>query len=216
MLRTIIGPEMSVQPVRKGVAGSTSSSVAETDMTLAGMPAMVTATGARNPCPKMVTGVNGWSTRCKVLSADVTCTFVTKRKPFARLASSPELISCTRTVTVAFKFGRPAPEAGGVRTMIWLNETESTCASTGPKKTWSGATKPEPMIVTRVFPSFVPADGSTAVIVGVLGVAVPKAKQFGRDTTTGAVDLVPNVRVMEAGTDWGEASGKDGVTSVTD
>jgi hypothetical protein len=71
------------------------------------------------------------------------------------------------------------------------------------------------MIVTRVFPSFEPEDGSTAVIDGVLGVEVPKAKQFGRDTMTGVVDLVPNVSVMATGTDGDEASGKAGVTSVT-
>jgi hypothetical protein len=72
------------------------------------------------------------------------------------------------------------------------------------------------MIVTRVFPSFEPEDGRTAVIVGVLDVAVPKAKQFGRDSVTGAVDFVPKVRVIATGTDGEEASGKAGVTRVTD
>jgi hypothetical protein len=72
------------------------------------------------------------------------------------------------------------------------------------------------MIVTRVFPSFEPEDGSTAVIVGVLAIEVPKAKQFGRDTVTGVLDLVPKVRVMATGTDGEVASGKDGVMSVTD
>jgi hypothetical protein len=71
------------------------------------------------------------------------------------------------------------------------------------------------MIVTRVFPSFKPDDGRIAVIVGVEGVAVPKAKQFGRDTVTGVADLVPKVRVMVTGTDGEVASGNAGVTSVT-
>ena len=72
------------------------------------------------------------------------------------------------------------------------------------------------MIVTCVLPSFEPEDGSTAVIVGVPGVAVPKAKQFGTDSVTGDADFVPNVSVMLTGTDGDVASGKAGVMTVTD
>jgi hypothetical protein len=72
------------------------------------------------------------------------------------------------------------------------------------------------MIVTRVFPSFEPEDGSTAVILGLLPAVVPKTKQFGRDTVTGVAVLVPNVRVIATGTDGEVASGKAGVTRVTD
>ena len=77
------------------------------------------------------------------------------------------------------------PEAGGESTMIWLNETERTCASTGPKKTWTGDANPEPMIVTRVLPSLDPEEGRIAVIVGVAAPAVPNAKQLGSDSVTG-------------------------------
>src|SRR5262249_46714327 len=173
MLVTTTGPEMSAQFEMNGVLGRTSSSVAETEMTLAGMPARVTATGARKPCPWIVPGVNGWSTRCWPLSIAVSWRAVTNRKPAARLASRPDVTSWTRTVTVAFKFGRPAPEAGGVRTTIWLKETLTTVASTGPKKTWSGAENPDPKIETRVLPSLEPAEGTTAVILGVREDAQP-------------------------------------------
>jgi hypothetical protein len=67
------------------------------------------------------------------------------------------------------------------------------------------------MIVTRVFPSFVPEEGSTAVIVGVLAPAVPNAKQFGSERV-----VVPNVSVMLTGTEEEVASGNAGVTSVTE
>src|SRR6185369_143749 len=43
-----------------------------------------------------------------------------------------------------------------------------------------------------------------------------KAKQLGRESVTGAADFVPNVRVMATGTEGELASGKAGVTSVTD
>src|SRR5215471_1745998 len=173
MLVTTTGPERSEQAVRKGVPGRTSSSVADTEMTLAGMPASVTATGARNPCPWIVTGVKGASTRWKPLSIAVIWSAVTNRNALERVASSPELTSWTRTLTVAFKFGRPAPDAGGVETTIWLNETLTTLASTEPKKTWSGAVKPDPKIETRVLPSLEPLEGTTAVMVGVAEDAVP-------------------------------------------
>jgi hypothetical protein len=71
------------------------------------------------------------------------------------------------------------------------------------------------MIVTRVFPSFEPDDGSTAVIEGLLAAVVPNTKQFGRDSVTGAAVLVPNVMVMATGTEGELASGKAGVTRVT-
>ena len=72
MLVTETAPEMSVQAETNGVPGSTSSSVAETEMILAGMPASVTATGARNPWPWIVTGEKGWSARCWLLSMAVS------------------------------------------------------------------------------------------------------------------------------------------------
>jgi hypothetical protein len=53
------------------------------------------------------------------------------------------------------------------------------------------------------------------VIIGVPAVAVPKAKQFGTESVTGAADFVPKVRVMLTGTDGDIASGKAGVTTVT-
>jgi hypothetical protein len=72
------------------------------------------------------------------------------------------------------------------------------------------------MIVTRVFPSFEPDDGSTAVIVGVPDPAVPKTKQFGRNSVTGEAEVVPKVSVMVTGTEEDVASGKAGVTTVTE
>jgi len=71
------------------------------------------------------------------------------------------------------------------------------------------------MIVTRVFPSFEPDDGSTAVIEGLPAAVVPKAKQFGTDSVTGTADFVPNVRVMLTGTEGDVASGNAGVMRVT-
>src|SRR5262249_34383647 len=106
------------------------------------------------------------------------------------------------------------PEAGGVRAMIWLNETERTWASTGPKKTWTGETKPDPMIVTRVFPSFDPEEGSAAVIEGLLAAVVPKAKQFGSEIETGGAVFVPKVRGMRRGAGGEVAWGRGGVRRV--
>src|SRR5262245_17952057 len=167
MLVTTTGPERSVQLCRNGVPGSTSSSVAETEMTCAGMPARVTATGARKPCPWIVTAVKGASTRWRLLSIAVIWSAVTNRKPLESVASWPEFTRWTRTLTVAFRFGRPGPDAGGVETTIWLNDTLTTFASTGPKKTWSGWENPDPKIETSVLPSSGAEDGTTAVMVGV-------------------------------------------------
>jgi hypothetical protein len=54
------------------------------------------------------------------------------------------------------------------------------------------------------------------VIEGLLAAVVPNTKQFGRDNVTGDAVLVPNVTVMATGTEGEVASGKAGVTSVTD
>jgi hypothetical protein len=72
------------------------------------------------------------------------------------------------------------------------------------------------MIVTRVFPSFEPDDGSTAVILGLLAAVVPNAKQFGNETETGVAVFVPKVSVMLTGTEGDAASGKAGVMTVTE
>src|SRR5207245_3913227 len=117
----------------------------------------------------------------------------------------------TQVATFWFRFGSPAPEAGGESTMIWLKETDSTWASTSPKKTWRGEEKPEPMIVTRVLPSLDPEEGRTAVIVGVLEGEVPKAKQLGSESVTGWLDFVPKVSVIDTGTEEDTASGNAGV-----
>ena len=95
MLVTTTGPVVVAQ-VGNG-PGRTNSSVADTEITVAGMPASETATGARNPCPKIVTGVNGAS--CLLLSIAVTWIAVTKRKAAVFVASRPELTSWTRTST---------------------------------------------------------------------------------------------------------------------
>ena len=108
MFVTWVGPAMSAQPETKGAEGSTSSSVAETEITWAAMPARVTATGERNPCPWIVTGVKGRSTRCWLLSIAVTWIAVTNRNALSLIASRPDVISWTRTVTFWFRFGSPA------------------------------------------------------------------------------------------------------------
>ena len=59
MLAMTISPVMSAQPLGIGGPGITMISVAETDCTIAAQPASVTATGAWNPRPKIVTGTNG-------------------------------------------------------------------------------------------------------------------------------------------------------------
>jgi hypothetical protein len=71
------------------------------------------------------------------------------------------------------------------------------------------------MIVTRVFPSFTPDAGSTAVTTGVaLVVRVPKAKQFGSESVTGAPVLVPRMTRISTGTDGAVSSGNPGVCIV--
>src|SRR5437660_6193983 len=90
-----------------------------------------------------------------------------------------------------------------------------TWTSTVPKKTWRGAEKPAPMMETRVFPSLLPEEGSSAVIVGVPEPAVPKAKQFGTVRVIGDPEFVRKVNVIVTGTEGDVASGKAGVVRVT-
>src|SRR6266496_580253 len=89
-----------------------------------------------------------------------------------------------------------------------------TWTSTVLKKTWRGATKPAPMMETRVFPSLLPEEGSSAVIVGVPEPAVPKAKQLGTVSVTGDPEFVRKVNVIVTGTDGDTASGKAGVVRL--
>ena len=135
MLVTVTGPLMSAQLVVSGRPGSTTSSLSETEMTVAGRPASVTDTGAWKPCPKIVTGTNGWSTSCSFGEIAINCRGCTKRNPSSRVASAPDVAFRTRTSTVSFRFSDPAPNAGGVRTTIWLKNTETIVASTSPKNT---------------------------------------------------------------------------------
>src|SRR5687767_14173472 len=215
MLVTRTGPVRSLQPVTKGWLGSTTISLSETEMMIAGRPASVTATGDWKPCPKIVTGVNGRSTRCSLLETAVICTGWTYRYPSTSVVSRPDVALRTRTSTVWFRLSRPAPNAAGVRTTIWLKATETIVASTSPKKTWRGAWKPAPRIVTRVFPSFVPDAGRTAVIVGVVDVVVPKAKQFGRVRIVGVAVLLARVTRISTGVVGDVTSGNPGVrTSI--
>ena len=83
----------------------------------------------------------------------------------------PLLISLTRTSTTWLVRFWPKPWAAGVMATIWVGVTETTVASTPlkllalapvPKKTWTGDTKPVPVMVTRVPPSLVPEAGVTA------------------------------------------------------
>src|ERR1700730_9068454 len=97
--------------------------------------------------------------------------------------------------------------------MTW---TSTGAAAPTTKKTWRGAEKPEPMIETRVFPSLLPEEGRSAVIVGVPEPAVPKAKQLGTVSVIGDPELVRKVRVIVTGTEGDTASGKAGVVRVTD
>src|SRR5512145_2030180 len=122
----------------------------------------------------------------------------------------------TRTSTLSFRVSRPDPKAAGVRTTIWLNDTETIVASTSPKKTWTPpwASKPAPMIVTRVLPSFAPEAGSTAVIVGVVLVVVPNAKQLGSDRTTGSAVFDRSVTRISTGVVGDVASGNPGVRTL--
>ena len=99
--------------------------------------------------------------------------------------------------------------------MTWLNEADTTVASTVPKKTWTpDDEKPEPTIVTRVFPALAPEAGSTAVTVGVPESVAPYEKQVGRERTTGCGWFVPSVSVIGARADGAETSGKPGVVTV--
>ena len=77
-----------------------------------------------------------------------------------------------RTVTAT---GAGWPTWSGERTTTWLKETETTVASSAPKKTWTPppTEKPEPTIVTRVPPSPVPEDGRSDAICGVPASWVP-------------------------------------------
>src|ERR1700736_1299867 len=92
----------------------------------------------------------------------------------------------------------------------------STVTAALTKKTCRGAAKPDPMMETRVFPSLLPEEGSSAVIVGVPEPAVPKAKQLGTVSVIGDPEFVRKVRVIVTGTEGDTASGKAGVVRVTD
>src|SRR5512143_170591 len=70
------------------------------------------------------------------------------------------------------------------------------------------------MIVTRVFPSFTPDAGRTAVIVGVVGRVVPNAKQFGRERTVGVAVLLFKVMRISTGVEGEVTSGKPGVRTL--
>src|SRR4029450_1137499 len=96
----------------------------------------------------------------------------------------------------------------------WFGATETIVASTPPKKTWTGDWKPEPMIVTRVLPSFTPEDGRTAVMTGVDGRAVPKAKQFGSESTVGFAVPLFKVTRISTGVEGELASGNPGVSTL--
>src|SRR5712691_12481631 len=95
--------------------------------------------------------------------------------------------------------------------MTWT----STGAAPPTKKTWRGAAKPAPMMETRVFPSLLPEEGSSAVIVGVPEPAVPKAKQLGTVSVIGDPELVRKVSVIVTGVEGETASGKAGVVRAT-
>ena len=140
-------------------------------------------------------------------------------KPPFSVASSPELTSWTLTSSGVLIGGLgPKLKAGGVRMTTWLKEMETTVHSTAgdvppvPRKTWSGAENPEPMIETLVFPSFEPDEGMTAVTLGVPVPTVPNAKQLG----TESVMFPRNVRVIDTGVELDVASGKAGVMTVTE
>src|SRR5215472_12274305 len=112
----------------------------------------------------------------------------------------PEAMFLTVTGTVWLRLAAPAPKAGGESTTTWLKDTDTTVASTAPKKTWTPpcVSKPDPMTVTRVLPSFVPEDGRSAVTFGVPFCAVPYTKQVGSDSVTGVGRFVPRMSVIGA------------------
>src|SRR5262249_36272165 len=104
----------------------------------------------------------------------------------------------------------------------WLKEMETTVHSTGAavpapglRKTCSGAENPEPMMDTRVFPSFEPDEGMTAVMLGVPVPTLPNAKQLGTERVIGEL-FAKKVSVIATGVELDVASGKAGVITVTE
>jgi len=72
-----------------------------------------------------------------------------------------------------FRFPWPKAVAAGVSTTIRVRDTETSCASTYgtdavpfPNWTWTGASKPSPLMTTSVPPSFGPVAGVTEKMVG--------------------------------------------------
>jgi hypothetical protein len=97
-------------------------------------------------------------------------TLLPKRKAPAEVVWKPVPTFLTRMSTVLLAKAWPKPRAAGVLMRIWFAVTDRTVASrlvpAALKKTWTGATKPVPLIVTRVPPSLVPEAGVTEKIAG--------------------------------------------------
>src|ERR1700726_884884 len=168
MLVTWTGPGTLEQGLTTGMPDRTWISVPLVDSTCAATLASDTATGSAKPWPKIVT-LTGWLNTVVVGAAEVTRTFDPYLKAAPSMVAKPEPVFLTRMLTSWFVLSWPKPRAGGEKTMIWVAVTDWIVASTPlkfealpePKKTWTGATKPWPMIVTWVPPSLVPEPGLT-------------------------------------------------------
>jgi len=164
--------ERSVTPIFPLLLGHPAGGLARicvplTEITTPCEPPNVTMRGATKPWPVIVTVVlaSPWSgVKPKIERPTV---YVKDTGPLVQVDPA-QLTSFTVTPTV---WGNvccgPSPLAGGVIAMIWVGLTDSTCASSvPPKKTWTGAEKPLPVIVTRVPPTFVPEEGRIAEMIG--------------------------------------------------
>src|SRR5262245_13701934 len=100
MFTTMTSPVMFAQADSSGCDGRTTISVAETDWTNAGTPASVTATGAWNPWPKIVTGENGGNVLCVPLEIEVTLTAGEYENVTVAFDTMPEAMFLTVTGTV--------------------------------------------------------------------------------------------------------------------
>src|SRR4051812_30638623 len=165
MLTTPTGPETSWQEETRMPGDCTTTSVEETERTRAATRSMVAETGDSKPWPKMVIGEvvslnDSWPGAKEVMS-----TLLPKRKAAVEMVWKPVLTFLTRTSAGRLARPWPKPRAAGEMTTIRFGVTDWTVASSPTaafwKKTWTGDTKPWPLIVTVVPPSFGPEVGET-------------------------------------------------------
>ncbi len=157
-----------VPPAPHPGGGFTRICVPVTEMTVASWPPKRTCRGATNPWPRIVTTVLASPSTGENVVIERGTVYVNVVAPLLwQLVPEPQSAFLTMTGSGAPVVPVEVPSgSGGVMTMIWLKVTETISAWTPPKKTWTGDEKPEPRIVARVPPSFVPELGRIAETTG--------------------------------------------------